>query len=69
MQGFYGRDHEFYREYHLSSRTREQFEQWRMEWILTIDNRENYLVRLGKDRVNELRPSKQLMAAPVDYGY
>ncbi|MGH7412392.1 MAG: CoA transferase subunit A [Candidatus Methylomirabilis sp.] len=69
VQGFYGRDHEFYREYHLSSRTREQFEQWIMEWILTSDNRENYLVRLGKDRANELRPSKQLMAAPVDYGY
>jgi len=69
VQGFYGRDHEFYTAYHLSSRTMKEFEQWMREWILSIENQVNYLARLGKDRLDALRPSKQLMAAPVDYGY
>ena len=69
VQGFYGRDHEFYRDYHVSSRTREGFEQWMKEWVLNIGNWREYLVRLGRERVNRLKPSRPLMAAPVDYGY
>lgn len=69
VQGFYGRDHEFYGTYHLSSRTKKEFERWMREWMLSVENRKQYLVRLGDDRQNGLRPSKHLMAAPVDYGY
>ena len=69
VQGFYGRDHEFYRDYHVSSRTKEGFEQWMKEWVLNIRNCSEYLARLGTERLDRLKPSRHLMAAPVDYGY
>lgn len=69
VQGFCGRDHAFYEEYHDASRTRDQFEQWVKDWVLSIDSRKDYLIRLGEDRVRRLRPSRQLMSASVNYGY
>ena len=69
VQGFYNRDHQFYREYHRSSRSMSEFEHWMREYILNVDSRKTYLIRLGHDRLHDLRASKQQMAAPVDYGY
>lgn len=69
IQGYYGRDHEFYEQYHVESRTREGFERWLEEWVLGVENRCGYLVRLREDRLNQLKSSQRLMAAPVDYGY
>jgi glutaconate CoA-transferase subunit A len=69
VQGYYGRDHTFYGEYHQASRTRDGFEQWVKDWVLTIDSRKDYLFRLGEDRIGGLRPSRELISAPVNYGY
>lgn len=69
VQGFYGRDHGFYEEYHGASRTGQGFERWLKEWVLAIEDRQAYLARLPEGRLNQLQPSRRLMAAPVDYGY
>lgn len=69
VQGFYGRDHEFYKEYHSQSRSAVGFKGWLNEWVVTRENRTDYLLRLGKGRLKALRPSRHLMTAPVDYGY
>ena len=69
VQGFYGRDHEFYQEYHSQSRTAEGFKGWLNKWIVSPENRMAYLQYLGKGRLNALRPSRHLATAPVDYGY
>jgi len=69
VQGYYGRDHAFYDEYHLASRTRNDFEQWMREWILTSENQKDYLILLGEDRISRLRPSRDLLSAPANYGY
>ena len=69
VQGYYGRDHGFYDEYHLASRTKESFERWLKEWALDVENRTAYLARLQADRLNSLKPSQRRMAAPIDYGY
>ena len=69
VQGFYGRDHGFYEEYHVASRTSEGFEQWLKEWVLDVEDRTGYLARLPQDRLNQLKPSQRRLAAPVDYGY
>ncbi len=69
VQGFCGGDHAFYGEYHVASRTRDGFNQWMIDWVLSVKNREEYIVRLGEDRVRRLRPSRQFMSAPVNYGY
>ena len=69
VQGFYGRDHGFYEQYHLASRTSEGFEQWLKGWVLDVEDRTDYLARLPQDRLNRLKPSQRRLAAPVDYGY
>jgi glutaconate CoA-transferase subunit A len=69
VQGWYGRDHEVYRDYHVASRTTEGFERWLNEWVLAVDSRSGYIRRLGTARLDALRPARRLLAAPVDYGY
>jgi len=69
VQGYYSRDHEFYREYHAESRTKEGFESWLQAWVLDVKDRKAYLLDLSEDRLDRLRPVRCLMAAPVDYGY
>ena len=68
-QGCYGRDHEFYQAYHEASRTQEGFQRWLKAWVLDVQTRTAYLTRLGEERLTLLKPSRRLMAAPVDYGY
>jgi glutaconate CoA-transferase subunit A len=69
VQGFYGRDHAFYEEYHGASSTKRGFERWLKNWILDMEDRTAYVARLRGDRLNQLKPSHRLMAALVDYGY
>ena len=43
VQGFFNRDHAFYRDYAGSSRTREGFESWLRRWVLEMPDRSTYL--------------------------
>lgn len=47
LQNEYGRDHEFFHEYHRATRTVEGFEAWVAEWILNVPDRAAYLGKLG----------------------
>ncbi len=69
VQGHYNRDHEFYHEYHQATRTREGFEQWLQEWVLGVEDRAEYLRKLGEARWQALQLKEHRYAAPVDYGY
>jgi len=69
VQGYYGRDHEFYHEYHRATRTAEGFESWLEEWVLGVSGRGEYLEKLGRDRWRALQLKTHRYAAPVDYGY
>ena len=69
VSGYYNRDHQYYREYHTRTRTREGFEQWLDEWVLNIPNRNAYVLKLGKERLQNLGVKEHRFAAPVDYGY
>jgi glutaconate CoA-transferase subunit A len=46
VQGYFGRDHGFYRGYADASRTREGFEAWLKRWVLDIPDRSTYLSRI-----------------------
>jgi glutaconate CoA-transferase, subunit A len=69
VQGHYNRDHEYYHEYHQATRTREGFEQWLQEWVLGVQDRAEYLYKLGEARWQALQLKEHKYAAPVDYGY
>ena len=47
LQGRYGRDHEFFHDYHRATRTAEGFEAWTGEWVTGVRDRGEYLRKLG----------------------
>ena len=47
LQGRYGRDHEFFHEYHRATRTQDGFASWTTEWITGVADRAAYLRKLG----------------------
>ena len=66
VQGYYGRDHAMFTEYHQATRERDGFLRWLDEWVLGILDQAAYLRQLG-DRFSGLRPTRTRLAAPVDY--
>lgn len=69
VSGHYNRDHQFYHEYHVRTRTAEGFQQWLSEWVLSVPDRAAYVAKLGDERIQRLGVQEHRYAAPVDYGY
>ena len=69
VQGYYDRDHRYYREYHERTRTLAGFQQWLDEWVLQVPTRAAYVAKLGEERLHALGVKEHRYAAPVDYGY
>jgi glutaconate CoA-transferase subunit A len=67
VQGYYGRDHEFYREYHAQTKTVEDDKAWRERWIRGVPDRAAYLRELGDDRWELLAVKGERFAADVNY--
>ena len=65
VQGYFKRDHAFYRDYAERSRSREGFEAWLREWVLDIADRATYLQRID---VQSLRIKEHKPSAPADFG-
>ena len=49
VQGYFQRDHGFFRDYAAASRTREGFEEWLQRWVLGIPDRANYLSHIDME--------------------
>lgn len=69
VQGYYGRDHAFFSEYHDRTRRVEDFEIWLAQWVLQLNDRSEYRSRLGADRLDLLQVRDHAFTAPADYGY
>jgi glutaconate CoA-transferase subunit A len=67
VQGYYGRDHAFYHDYHARSKTVADFEAWKREWIDGCTTRAEYLRHLGAARWAGLQVRELKTAAPVNY--
>ena len=48
LQGRYGRDHDFFHDYHRATRTVEGFDAWTREWVTGVKDRAAYLRKLGE---------------------
>jgi glutaconate CoA-transferase subunit A len=66
VQGYYGRDHAFFAEYHAASRSHEGFADWLTDWVLDMPSHAAYIDRLGA-RLDQLKPKRRRLAASVDY--
>lgn len=67
VQGYYDRDNAYYLAWDKISRDQTLIEEWLKEWIFDVPNREAYLEKLGKDRVDSLIPGEYLSES-VNYG-
>jgi glutaconate CoA-transferase subunit A len=68
-QGYARRDDDFYFEYHQATRNREGFEQWLAKWVLGVKTHSEFLNRLGKERLDRLRPQGNLFSPAVSFNY
>src|SRR3981189_3772212 len=69
VQGYYGRDHAFFHEYHDQTRELDGFEQWIKTWVAEVSSRDSYLKRLGETRAHSLRVREHALSVPVDFGF
>jgi glutaconate CoA-transferase subunit A len=69
VQGYYGRDHEFFSQYHDQTRRLEDFEQWLTHWILQAPDRRTYVNLLGIARTEGLGIKQHALSAVADFGY
>src|SRR5713101_8243811 len=69
VQGYYGRDHAFFSQYHEQRRRVEDFEQWLAHWVTGVAARREYMDLLGTARVESLGVRQHAYSAPADFGY
>ena len=67
VQGYYGRDHDFFHAYHRQTKTAADDAAWRARWIDGVRDRAGYLQALGDERWHALRVRERRLAAPVNY--
>jgi glutaconate CoA-transferase subunit A len=68
VQGHYNRDHALYADWHARSATVAGATAWLDEWVREPADHAGYLAKLGRARLDRLRPRARRLAAPVDYG-
>ncbi|MBI3403997.1 MAG: CoA transferase subunit A, partial [Acidobacteria bacterium] len=69
VQGYRGRDHAYFEQYHEQSRTQEDFQHWLDRWVLGVKDRREYLNLLGACRSEALEVKEHAYSAAADFGY
>ncbi|MGH9594368.1 MAG: CoA transferase subunit A, partial [Bryobacteraceae bacterium] len=69
VQGYCGRDHAYFGEYHAQTRAPEGFAQWLADWVLNVPDRATYLRKLGAERLAGLAVRRHAFTAAADFGY
>jgi glutaconate CoA-transferase subunit A len=66
-QGYYDRDNAFYIEWDRVSRDGAELDQWLNEWVYGVSGRAEYIEKLGRARLDGLKPGSA-PSGSVDYG-
>ena len=69
VQGYYGRDHAYFSQYHEQSRSVDDFARWLARWVTGVSGRRAYMNLLGACRVEALGVKQHAYSAPADFGY
>lgn len=67
-QGYYDRDNEFYIEWDKISMEADTLEKYLEEWVYGLENRAEYVKKLGAEKLMKLRP-KSFYSVAVNYGW
>jgi glutaconate CoA-transferase subunit A len=68
ISGYYDIDWRHFSFYDKATQTLDGFENYLREWVYGVKDRNEYINKIGKDKLDELRP-KSWNSNPVDYGY
>ena len=66
-QGYYDRDNEFYVAWDEITKEHDTTMRYLQEWVFGVEDRAAYVKKLGREKLEKLRP-KPLMSVPVNYG-
>ena len=69
VQGCYGRDNAFFRQYHEQTKTQADSDAWLQRWVHSVADRAAYMNQLGACRVEDLSVKQHAYAAQADFGY
>ena len=69
VQGCYGRDNAFFRQYHEQTKTQADSDAWLQHWVHSVADRQAYMNQLGGCRVEGLGVKQHAYAAQTDFGY
>jgi glutaconate CoA-transferase subunit A len=69
VQGYYGRDHAYFTQYHEQSRAAADYEKWLERWVLGVEGRKAYMELIGACRAEELGVKQHALSAAADFGY
>ena len=69
VQGYYGRDNTFFRQYHEQTKTQPDTDAWLRRWVHSVADRSAYVNQLGGCRVEDLSVKHHAYAAQADFGY
>jgi glutaconate CoA-transferase subunit A len=69
VQGYYGRDHAYFTQYHEQSRDAADYEKWLERWVLGVEGRKAYMELVGARREEELGVKEHAYSAAADFGY
>jgi glutaconate CoA-transferase subunit A len=69
VPGYYNRDHQAFIDYRNASKTTENCDEWRRQWVEGIQTSADYQNRLGPELMAKLAIKHHDYAEPVDYGY
>jgi glutaconate CoA-transferase subunit A len=68
VQGSYDRDNHFYRDWDAISREEATTQKWLDEFVYGVSGRAEYMEKLGRERIDSLKPSGEALSGSVDYG-
>lgn len=69
VQGYYGLDNAFFVDYAAATKTAQGSAAWLDEWVHGLQDRGQYLARLGRERWGGLMVKHSMPSAPVEYGW
>lgn len=69
VQGYYNHDDDFYVEYAAATRDEADDRAWRDQFVLGVKDRDEYLDRVGRARVEGLRVRHSRPTVAADFGY
>jgi glutaconate CoA-transferase, subunit A len=67
VQGAYDRDNRFYLDWDAITKDEDALQAWLREWVYDLDSRAAYIEKLGRERIESLRPGSA-PSGSVEYG-